>query len=104
MSSVTSSEHELLRKILETNKVKRELKRVDVKAPEMGGDHFASRIEFWTVHFNDDDAPLDLFVKKSVANEKFASMLTEMQMFEKEAGFFNAFLPAMINLLTTKEE
>ena len=99
MSSATPTEHDLLLKILETNKVERQVKRVDVKSPEMGGDHFASRCEFWTVYFNDEGPALDLFVKKSVANEKYAKVLTAMQMFEKEAGFFNAFLPGMTNLL-----
>ncbi|CAG7822449.1 unnamed protein product [Allacma fusca] len=64
----------------------------------MDGDHFASRCECVTIHFQDDTIPpVELFVKKTVTNSDYAGLLSDMQMFETEESFFNTIFADMNN-------
>lgn len=67
---------------------------IDVVAPELHGDHFASAVDYITVHQGTDDV-LELFAKRTMKNSAYADNLAQLNVFGKESGFFNVLLPVL---------
>ena len=91
-SSKESKENpkEFYGKVLKLNGIDSEISSIDTQVPTLTGDHFASTIETVTINFKDETLPpLELFVKRIVSNNEHAETLREMQMFGREADYFN---------------
>jgi len=71
---------------------------VIIEPPELKGEHFATETVYAKIHFKDPSVKeKNLFVKKFSSNPLHTEMVKEMKFMEKEAGFFQKFLPFIRN-------
>lgn len=80
--------------ILRNNGIEDEVDTVEIDDPGLAGEHTASSCEIILIKFvNKELSALNLFVKKFTKNPGYADLVKEMNLFAKEASFFNDFLP-----------
>lgn len=84
-------------KILENNGIFEQVKSVVItETPELKGEHMATATVYAKIEFkNPSVKPKNLFIKKYTDNEDHTAWVKEMKLMEKEATFYNDFLPAL---------
>jgi len=95
LESATMAETLKFTEILKLNGISEEVERVVIhEPPELKGEHMATATVYARIEFKDaSKRSKNLFVKRFFPSEVQTAMLKKMRIMEKEATFYNNFLP-----------